>query len=727
MRHGVREERVHRAHVVLVDLKQLVAVRTRSEEAPGHCLGPTTTSSESEPRAEPEPGHPGQSQAADHEPPAERTANDVAGRGGQPGGEAPHVVLAGVELSGRNDPARSDPGAAPLRSASPAHAPSGATAGRSRSAFAAGPALRSCSTASAAARRSAAAPSTAARPRIRRRGDADRGQQALAVLVEYRHGLVGLARRRRCRCRARQGHDGRDGGRRPEQPLPVHGPEYAWKPRKLTAARGSRGASPRCWPSASAPLALEGGAYAAIVRGEAFVMLWWTLVLALAFTLLPRARATRAMTIALVAWLVLAGWIALSLLWTESRERTFIELARVLGFAGVVLAVGVSFRGDEWRLAVAALTAAAVGVCALAMTSRLAPGLFDNPLSSAGLLRRLAFPLNYWNALGCWSAMTVALSLAWSAHARSWPVRGAALAGVCLAATVVYLTYARSGTAGVLIGVVAVVGLSRRRWLAAAHALVALAGTGIIVLAIRAAPEISRGTGGDGGGTVAMVAGLVFLACPLAALLTRRAGLETRQMPPKNARVAIIVAGVFALCRGRCRRTGAGEPGVGELPSADALAHRGPRGALRHARRHAKRALGRRPRRVRRPSARGYRRGDLRVRLEPGPAPGLLRPRRPLALPREPRGARPARSAPGPRGARQPARRRRPGRTQRVERRRRRCRGGRGAARVLRLRGRGLDVGVDCGRRHGSRARRLGGRGRSKALRTAGRAPPRRA
>ena len=315
-------------------------------------------------------------------------------------------------------------------------------------------------------------------------------------------------------------------------------------------------ADSRSWPAVSlaALLALglfaaglEGGAYAVIARSEAFVLLWWTLVLGLTFALLPRARGTRTMTISLVGWIFLAGWIALSLLWTESRERTFIELARVLGFAGVVLAVGVSFRGDEWRLAVAAVTAAAIGVCALAMTSRLAPGLFDNPLSSAGLLRRLSFPLNYWNALGCWSAMTVALSLAWSAHARSWPVRGAALAGVCLAASVVYLTYARSATAGVLIGVLAVVGLSRHRWLAAAHALVALAGTGIIVLAVRAAPEISRGTGGEGGGTVAMMAGLVFLACPLAALLTRRAGLETRRMPPRNARVAIIVAGVLAL------------------------------------------------------------------------------------------------------------------------------------------------------------------------------------
>ena len=293
--------------------------------------------------------------------------------------------------------------------------------------------------------------------------------------------------------------------------------------------------------------ALSGGAYGVIARSETFVLLWWTLVLGLTFALLPRARGTRTMTVTLVGWSLLAGWIALSLLWTESQERTFIELARVLGFTGIVLAAGVCFRGNEWRVAVAAVTAAAVGVCAIAMTSRLAPGLFDNPLTRAGLLRRLAFPLNYWNALGCWSAMTVALSYAWSVHARTWAARGIALAGMCLAASVVYLTYARSATAAIVIGVVAVVMLSRRRWLATAHALVALAGTGIIIGAIRAAPEVARGTGGAGGGTVAMIAGLVFLACPLAALLTRRAGLETWRTPRRAARVALATAGLVVL------------------------------------------------------------------------------------------------------------------------------------------------------------------------------------
>ena len=293
--------------------------------------------------------------------------------------------------------------------------------------------------------------------------------------------------------------------------------------------------------------ALGGGAYGLIARSEVFVLVWWTLLFGLTFALLPRARPTRTMTIAVACWLLLAGWTALGLQWTESSERTFIEVARVLGLAGAVLAIGVTFRDDEWRLAVAAVAVAAAGVCALAMTSRLAPALLDDPLSSAGLVRRLSFPLNYWNALGCWSAMTVTLSLAWSAHARAWLPRGAALAGACLAGSVLYLTYSRSAAAGVLIGVVVVVALSRHRWLAAVHALVALAGTGVIILAIRSAPAIAQGTGGEGGGKVAIVAGFVFLACPVAALLTSRLRIETWRAPRQSVRAAMIAAAVVAV------------------------------------------------------------------------------------------------------------------------------------------------------------------------------------
>jgi hypothetical protein len=293
--------------------------------------------------------------------------------------------------------------------------------------------------------------------------------------------------------------------------------------------------------------ALNGGTYAHIPRGETSVLIWWALTLALTLGVLPRARNTKFMTFSVVGWLGLVGWMAISLLWTESVERTVIELTRVLGLLGVVLAIGWGVRGREWVTVAAGVTAAAVAVCGIALMSRLAPDLLTNPLGSTALMRRLAFPLNYWNALGCWAAMTVGLSLAWSAHAPRWPARGAALAGVCVAASVAYLTYSRSAAAGVLIAVVTVVAVSHHRWLAMVHALFAAAGSAAVILAVRGEPAIARGTGGEGGATVAVVIVLVIAVCPLAALATWRARLADLRTPPQRTRAALVATAVTVL------------------------------------------------------------------------------------------------------------------------------------------------------------------------------------
>jgi hypothetical protein len=277
------------------------------------------------------------------------------------------------------------------------------------------------------------------------------------------------------------------------------------------------------------------------------VVIWWTLTLGLSFGLFPRARLNGAVLLAVLCWMALAAWLAVGLTWTESLERTVIELTRVTGLAGVVLGIGWSFVGREWRLAAAALTAAAAGVCLVALISRLAPDLLASPLRSSGLARRLSFPLNYWNALGCWAAMTVALTLPWSAHARRWPVRGAALAGTCLAASVAYLTYSRSAAAGVVIAAAAVLALSRHRWLVAVHVAAAAAGTAAVILAIRSEPAIARGTGGAGGATVALVAVVALAACVLVAWATTRAGLERLRISPSRTRVVLAVGAVAVL------------------------------------------------------------------------------------------------------------------------------------------------------------------------------------
>jgi hypothetical protein len=297
--------------------------------------------------------------------------------------------------------------------------------------------------------------------------------------------------------------------------------------------------------------AVNGGTYALIPRTETFVLVWWCLTLCLALGILPRTRITFFLGIALVGLIGFALWTAASLLWTESHERTVIELTRVTGFVGVALGVAWLIVGANWRTASAAVAFAGVAVCGIAIASRLAPGLPTNPLRTIGLAQRLSFPLNYWNALGCWSAMTVGLTLAWSAHAPRWPARGLALAGTCLAAVVIYLTYSRSAAAGAAFATITVVALSRHRWLAAGHVVVAAWATAMVVLAVRAAPQINNGTGGAGAGTVLLVIGLVVAACVVAPLFTSWIRLEHVRLSPRRTRevalaaaVAVVVAAV---------------------------------------------------------------------------------------------------------------------------------------------------------------------------------------
>ncbi|HEY7074331.1 MAG TPA: O-antigen ligase family protein [Solirubrobacteraceae bacterium] len=222
------------------------------------------------------------------------------------------------------------------------------------------------------------------------------------------------------------------------------------------------------------------------------------------------------------------------------------------GYIGLVLAVGWVVAGRAWRAAAAAVAVAGAAVCVVALVSRLAPDLFTNPVRAAGVAQRLSFPLNYWNAVGCWAAMTVALTLAWSAHAVRRPMRGLSLAGTSAACAVAYLTFSRSAIAGVLIAVVAVVALSQHRWLAAAHALVVGGATTGIVLTIRATPAIERGTGGAGGGKVGAVILSAAAVCLVAPLLTERLGLERVRLPARRTRqilltgiVGVVAAGVL--------------------------------------------------------------------------------------------------------------------------------------------------------------------------------------
>jgi O-Antigen ligase len=293
--------------------------------------------------------------------------------------------------------------------------------------------------------------------------------------------------------------------------------------------------------------ALRGGSYDIVPRHEEAIVVWWILVLGWAFGVLPRAKPPRSAAIPIAALLLLAVWTAISLSWTSSSERTFLELSRFLHYAGVLLLIWSLVTRDNWRAVAGGVLLGSVAVSVLAMASRLDPGAFPtNYITLRFEINRLSYPFNYWNAVGAWTVMSMALALAWSAHMRNVFIRAACLAAVPIAGTAAYVTYSRAAVIDAVIALILVVALSRNRWVAFIHALGAAGGAALAISTVRGHHEIVEATGSKGAGSVllALIAGAAI--CAAVAVATWYAKGEAWRLPKRPARIA-VVTGVIAL------------------------------------------------------------------------------------------------------------------------------------------------------------------------------------
>ncbi len=298
-------------------------------------------------------------------------------------------------------------------------------------------------------------------------------------------------------------------------------------------------------------LALHGGGYDIVIRQQTALVVWWAIAVGFAFGVLPRVQLDRSMLIPGIGLAGLVGWTLLGLTWTESSERTWIELSRLLGYVGLVVLAWSALNRYTFRAAAAGLSVGAVAVCVLAVASRVMPSGFPvDQVQIAFDSDRLTYPFNYWNAVAAWGSMTLAICLCWSAHARRAAVRAVALAAAPVAGLTVYLTYSRGGVLSAGVAVLAVVVLSRNRWTAAIHAIAVGAGTGVMILVVRGQPEVAHALGGKGGATVTAALLLVALACGGLAALTSATGIDRVRLEQRVARIATPVAVVFVLLVG---------------------------------------------------------------------------------------------------------------------------------------------------------------------------------
>jgi O-Antigen ligase len=203
-------------------------------------------------------------------------------------------------------------------------------------------------------------------------------------------------------------------------------------------------------------LGLEGGGYDPLVHDQVGIAAWWALLAAVAVGALPRRRLPPAAIGAVALLAAFAVWTCLSLTWTESVERTFVDAARVLTYLALFALVLITRDGRETQRLIGAVAAGIVVIAAVGLLSRLDPDLFPTAMQTGRILEsedRLSFPLNYWNALGALTAIGVPLLLQLASGGRRLLTRAAAAAALPAMMLVVYLTLSRGSIAAAAIAV----------------------------------------------------------------------------------------------------------------------------------------------------------------------------------------------------------------------------------------------------------------------------------
>src|ERR671910_732090 len=245
-------------------------------------------------------------------------------------------------------------------------------------------------------------------------------------------------------------------------------------------------------------LSLENGGYDLIPLSQVGVAVWWLILVAAVVGFLPGVWRgfPNGLLIALLA--TFAAWTALSFAWTESDERTMIELARVVTYLGVfVLGLAIQARGYG-RQALNGTTTAVAVVIVLALLSRLEPNAFPEQtarefLPDVDLESRLAYPLNYSTGLAVFGALGLPLLLAAATAGRTAIGRYLAPAVLPIAALTLWLTGSSLALPLGVVTVLAFLLLTDERIRALAVLALSALGGAILIRAARAALAVAAG------------------------------------------------------------------------------------------------------------------------------------------------------------------------------------------------------------------------------------------
>jgi O-antigen ligase len=305
-------------------------------------------------------------------------------------------------------------------------------------------------------------------------------------------------------------------------------------------------------------LGIDGGGFDPLLYNQVGLGIWWILLIGTLVAALPRLTLS---PLAITAFALLTAfllWTALSLVWTESSERTMVDVARVLSYLGIfALLLGTRAPREVQRL-VGAVAAAIVLIVLLALLSRLHPAWFPSADQTAQFIRdsreRLSYPLNYWNALGALVSIGVPLVLHLSWSTRSTLLRAAAAAALPPMALTLFFTLSRGGIVATVIGLALYFAITEDRAPKLLTVAIGAVGSGVLIGVAASHEALKQGLGNSAAhsqGNEVLVIGIVVMAIValLQALVVR--GVDGGRRPGwtylTRRQTGVVLAGLLVL------------------------------------------------------------------------------------------------------------------------------------------------------------------------------------
>jgi hypothetical protein len=294
-------------------------------------------------------------------------------------------------------------------------------------------------------------------------------------------------------------------------------------------------------------IAAASGGYFPTTWNWATLAFAWVAALALAFR--GREAWGRREPLLLVALLALAGWTALSTLWSLDATQSVLEAQRALVYLAAALALVALVRRGEHPAVLGGVLAGIVAISTYALATRLFPDRLGYYDPAAGY--RLSTPLGYWNALGIFAVIGILLALGFLAESERLPLNALAGGSLVVLSLVLYFTYSRGSYGALALGLAAMLALSPRRGMLAAKLLAVGPAVAVSVMVASRSHTLTRrvvnvaAAAHDGHRVALAVLLLVVLAGGMAVaseLLFRHVSLPRRERRAALALASLLVA-----------------------------------------------------------------------------------------------------------------------------------------------------------------------------------------